>query len=227
MMGNPAQAVAGREGTLTIHDLSLPISAAMVTWPGDPPVQVEPRMRIADGQPANVSELSFGSHTGTHVDSPYHFEEQGMKVDEIPLEWLIGPAWVCDMKAAPAIELATLQANVPQGTERLLLKTTNSSLWHRDVQQFTSDFVTLTLKAAEWIAAQGIRLLGVDYLSVERPGSAGHPVHHLLLGAGTVLVEGLDLSSLQTGWYNFYCLPLKVTGGDGAPARAVAVGPLQ
>lgn len=226
-MGNTTQAVAGQEGQLTIHDLSLPISPAMVTWPGDPPVRVEPRLRIMDGQPANVSELCFGSHTGTHVDPPYHFKEQGMRVDDIPLEWLMGPAWVCDVEAAHDIELATLQANVPQGTARLLLKTANSALWHREGQQFTPDFVTLTLEAAEWIAARGIRLLGLDYLSIERPGSAGHPLHHLLLGAGMVVVEGLDLSSLQTGWYNLYCLPLKVTGGDGAPARAVAVGPLQ
>ncbi len=226
-MSNLAETVAGQEGQLTSHDLSLPISAAMVTWPGDPPVRVEPRLRIADGQPANVSELCLGSHTGTHVDSPYHFKEEGIKVDEIPLELLIGPAWVCDVKAARDIELTALQASVPEGTVRLLLKTTNSKLWHREMQQFTPDFVTLTLDAAEWIVTQGIRLLGVDYLSIERPGSVGHPVHHLLLGAGMVVVEGLDLSSLQTGWYNFYCLPLKVTGGDGAPARAVAVGPLQ
>lgn len=212
---------------MTIHDLSLPISPSMVTWPGDPPVRVEPRLRIVDGQPVNVSELCFGSHTGTHVDPPYHFDEQGMKLDAIPLEWLIGLAWVCDVKAAGDIELSTLQADVPEGTVRLLLKTANSTLWRRQVQQFTPDFVTLTLEAAKWISAQGIRLLGVDYLSLDRPDSAGHPVHHQLLGAGMVVVEGLDLSSLQTGWYNFYCLPLKVTGGDGAPARAVAVGPLQ
>jgi arylformamidase len=212
---------------LVIHDLSLPISPSMVTWPGDPPVRVEPRMRVVDGQPANVSELCFGSHTGTHIDPPYHFDERGMKVDDIPLEWLIGPAWVCDVGEARDIELTTLQGNVPEDTVRLLLKTINSTLWHRQVQEFTPEFVTLTLEAARWVVAQGIRLLGVDYLSLERPGSAGYPVHHLLLGAGMVVVEGLDLSPLQTGWYNLYCLPLKVTGGDGAPARAVALGPLQ
>lgn len=212
---------------MPIYDLSLPISAAMVTWPGDPPVRVEPRLRIARGQPANVSELCLGLHTGTHVDPPYHFDDHGMKVDELPLEVLIGRAWVCSLESRLDIEVSDLQGAVPQGTVRLLLKTANSALWHREVQEFTSDFATLTVEAARWIVKQGIQLLGVDYLSLERPGSAGHPVHHALLRAGVIVVEGLDLSSLEDGWYNLYCLPLKVADGDGAPARAVAVGPLE
>jgi len=212
---------------LSIYDLSLSISPTMVTWPGDPPVRVEPRLRIARGQPVNVSELCLGSHTGTHVDPPYHFDDHGIKVDELPLEVLIGRAWVCDLESKRDVEVSDLQGIVPQGTVRLLLKTANSALWHREVQEFTPDFVALTAEAAHWIAEQGIRLLGVDSLSLERPGSAGYPVHHALLGAGVIVVEGLDLSSLGSGWYNFYCLPLKVAGGDGAPARAVAVGPLE
>lgn len=212
---------------MPIYDLSLPISASMVTWPGDPPVRVEPRLRIARGQPANVSELCLGLHTGTHVDPPYHFDDHGMKVDELPLEVLIGRAWVCSLGSKPDIEVSDLQGAVPQGTVRLLLKTANSALWHRGVQEFTSDFASVTVEAARWIVKQGIQLLGVDYLSLERPGSAGHPVHHALLGAGVIVVEGLDLSSLENGWYNLYCLPLKVADGDGAPARAVAVGPLK
>jgi len=213
--------------TMPIYDLTLPISSAMVTWPGDPPVRVEPRLRIASGQPANVSELCFGSHTGTHVDPPYHFDELGLKLDQLPLDLLIGRAWVHCHQAQGDIDVADLQNHVPEGTLRLLLKTANSQLWHRDRQAFSHDFVTLTVGAARWIVQQGIRLLGVDYLSVERPASVGNLVHHTLLGAGVVIAEGLDLSSVQTGWYNFYCLPLKVTGGDGAPARAVADGPLQ
>lgn len=212
---------------MPLHDLSLPISSSMVTWPGDPPARVEPRLRIAHGQPANVSELCFGSHTGTHVDPPYHFDEGGLKLDQLPLDLLLGRAWVLCHDAQRDIDVSDLQHCVPEGTLRLLVRTVNSQLWHRDVQAFAEDFVTLTVDAARWIVRQGIRLLGVDYLSVERPGSEGNPVHHTLLGAGMVIVEGLDLSSLQTGWYNLYCLPLKVAGGDGAPARAVAEGPLQ
>jgi arylformamidase len=188
---------------------------------------VEACLRIANGHPANVSELCLGSHTGTHVDSPYHFEQGGITVDEIPLDLLIGPAWVCEVDCESMIKVSALKGRVPRDVTRMLLKTPNSALWHRPVQEFTPDFCALSVEAVQWIVAQGIRLLGVDYLSVERPGSEGHPIHHALLGAGIVIVEGLDLSSVQTGWYNLYCLPLKVTGGDGAPARAVAVGPLQ
>jgi len=212
---------------LPIYDLSLPISASMVVWAGDPPVRVEPRLRIAHGDAANVSEICLGSHAGTHVDPPYHFADDGDKVDELPLEALLGPAWVCDLGSGITIRADDLHLAVPAGTERLLLKTTNSTLWHSRLQEFRRDFVAMELEAARWIVTQGIRLVGVDYLSVEGPGSTGHPVHHTLLGAGIVIVEGLDLSALHSGWYNFYCLPLRVADGDGAPARAVAVGPLQ
>ena len=227
MMLNQTGVAADKEAQLTIHDLSLSISPSMVTWPGDPAVRIEPRLRIARGDPANVSELCFGSHTGTHVDPPFHFDDQGLPVDRVPLDLLIGRAWVCEVTSERDVGVAALRGNVPAGAIRLLLKTANSELWRREVLEFSPDFVTLTVGAAHWLLDQGIRLLGVDYLSLERPGSEGFPVHHALLGAGMVVVEGLNLSSLRTGWYNFYCLPLKVTGGDGAPARAVAVGPLQ
>ena len=185
---------------MQIHDLSLPISPSMVTWPGDPPVRIQSRLRIADGEVANVSEMCLGTHTGTHVDPPYHFDDHGMKVDELPLELLIGPAWVCEIDSERDIALPDLRRCLPQGVLRLLLKTSNSALWHLQTQQFTPDFVTLTAETARWIPEQGIRL---------------------------AVVEGLDLATLRTGWYNLLCLPLKVAGGDGAPARAVAVGPLQ
>jgi len=212
---------------LPIYDLSLPISPTMVTWPGDPAVRIEPRLRIARGHAANVSELYLGSHTGTHVDPPYHFDDSGVRVDELPLEVLIGRTWVYEFESRGKIDVSDLQGNVPQDAVRLLLKTANSDLWGRGVTEFTPDFVVITTEAAHWIVQRGIKLLGVDYLSVERPGSVEHPVHHALLGAGVIVVEGLDLSSLESGWYNLYCLPLRVAGGDGAPARAIAVGPLE
>jgi len=212
---------------LSIYDLSLPVSAATVTWRGDPLVRLEPRRRIAQGDACNVSELRMGSHTGTHVDPPYHFVEDGVKVDALPLDVLMGRAWVCDLGSVRQVDAGDLQSRVPPGTTRLLLKTANSALWHREGQGFTEDFVDLTPEAARWVVAQGVRLLGVDYLSVERPGPAGNPVHRTLLEAGVIIVEGLDLACLTDGWYNVYCLPLKLAGGDGAPARAVAVGPLE
>ena len=210
-----------------IHDLSLPLSSSTVTWPGDPRVRVEARLRIADGQPVNVSELVLGSHTATHVDPPYHFDDGGSRVDQLPLELLLGPAWVCEVKSESDITVVDLQGQIPEGCTRLLLKTRNSDLWQRGETRFTPDFVAPSGEAAHWLAEMGIRLLGLDYLSADRPGTEGFPAHHALLGAGVIIVEGLDLSSLVAGWYNFYCLPLKVAGGDGAPARAVAVGPLQ
>jgi arylformamidase len=220
--------LAPTAANLPLMDLTLTISPDIVTWPGDPSVYVEPLLRIASGDPANVSLLSFGSHTGTHVDAPFHFNEQGIKVDALSLETLIGPAFVCDLAAKRDVTVEhLLRCGVPAGTKRLLLKTRNSMLWHGRSQAFTPDFVTVTPDAARWIASQGIQLLGVDYLSVERPGSDSFPVHHTLLDAGVVIVEGLDLAPLQGGWYNFVCLPLKVSGCDGAPARAVASGPLE
>ncbi len=211
----------------SIHDLSVPLSPSMVTWPGDPPVRVEARLRIADGQPVNVSELCLGSHTGTHVDPPYHFDDGGMRVDELPLGILLGPAWVCPVAAELDITVADLGDRIPQACTRLLLKTKNSRLWGERETGFRADFVALTGAAARWLVQKGIQLLGLDYLSADRPDTEGFPAHRVLLGAGVIIVEGLDLSSLESGWYNFYCLPLKVSGGDGAPARAVAVGPLQ
>lgn len=211
---------------MPIHDLSLTISPTMVTWPGDPKVRIEACSRIADGQAANVSQLSLGLHSGTHVDPPYHFDDQGMTVDQLPLDVLIGRAWVCDIDAERDVEVTHLRGTVPQAAIRLLLKTRNSLLWRNEAGEFTPDFVALSEDAARWIVQRGIQLLGVDYLSLERPGSAAHPVHHTLLEAGVVVAEGLDLSSLASGWYNLCCLPLKVAHGDGAPARAVAIGPL-
>ena len=197
----------------------------MVTWPGDPLVQVHPRRRIAQGDACNVSELSFGSHTGTHVDPPYHFVEAGIRLDQLPLDTLVGEAWVLDCGSSQDIDAADLERGVPPGAERLLVKTTNSALWESGAREFTPQFAALTLDAARWIAGHSLRLLGVDYLSVERPGSKDHPVHHALLDLGVIIVEGLDLSPLHTGWYNLVCLPLKVAGGDGAPARVIAIGP--
>jgi len=216
-----------RRRVVPVYDLSLSLSPDMLTWPGDPPVRVEPRLRISRGDVCNVSELSFGSHTGTHVDPPYHFVEGGMRIDELPLEALMGRTWVCDLGDRRQVTADDLRQSVPADAIRVLLKTSNSALWQNDVREFRRDFVALAVDAAQWIAQRDICLLGIDYLSVEGPGSPGHTVHHTLLEAGVVIVEGLDLSPLHAGWYNFCCLPLKVAGGDGAPARALAIGPLE
>jgi len=178
--------------------------------------------RIAEGSRSNVSRITLGTHTGTHVDPPIHFIPDGKAVDELDLEVLIGPALVVDMRGRSAITIADLEATIPAGVERLLFKTDNSRLWARG-GEFTPDYVALTAEAAHWLVARGLKLVGTDYLSVERYGDPHPGAHSMLLGAGVIIVEGLNLLDVQPGLYQLICLPLKIAQGDGAPARAVLV----
>lgn len=193
----------------------------MVIWPGDPAVELVRRKRIEDGASSNVSQLRLGTHTGTHVDPPYHFLPQGPTVDQLPLEVLIGPAQVIHLPGRQPVTPARLEealgASRPQ---RLLLRTGNSQLWAGG-EPFTPGYSAPDAAAARWLVQQGTRLLGVDYLSVERFRPGDYLVHRTLLGAGVVVVEGLDLSAVEPGEYQLVCLPLRIEGGDGAPARAV------
>jgi arylformamidase len=204
-------------------DLTVPISPRMPVFPGDPAVAVDPLDRIAKGDPADVSRYCLGSHTGTHVDPPRHFVPGAPAIDELPLAMLVGPARVVDLaRVAGAIGAVDLEAvAISAGTERLLLKTRNSRLWSDPEHPFARDYVALAEDAARWLIDRGVRLVGIDYLSIERFDAPGHPVHHALLAAGVVVVEGLDLRFATPGDHHFICLPLKVTGGDGGPARAI------
>jgi arylformamidase len=205
-------------------DVSLGIGPDMLTWPGDPGVEVAPTARIARGDPANVSELRLGSHTGTHVDPPVHFLDGRPSIDELPLELFHGEAVVADLTAADAIGPTELERlRLPAGTERLLCRTRNSGLWSRRPVEFPEDYVAVTTDGARWLVDRGVRLVGVDFLSVERDGPPDFPVHRTLLGNGTIIVEGLDLSGVEPGRYLFVCLPLRIVGGDGAPARAALI----
>ena len=203
-------------------DISVPVAPDLPTWPGDPAIRIEPAKRIAGGDAANVSLLSVGNHTGTHVDPPSHFIEGGRSIDELDADILIGPAWVAELpEVRGEIHSAQLdEAGIPQGTERLLLKTANSGLLRRGAA-FEPNFACLAEDAARWVLDRGSRLVGVDYLSVERADAPKeHPVHRTLLSAGVVIVEGLDLSFAPQGACELLCLPLLIAGGDGAPARA-------
>lgn len=204
---------------MTVIDISLPIHSRMVVYEGDPGVEVAPRLEIARGDTANVSLLSMGSHTGTHVDAPAHFIEGGATVEALPLDVLIGPALVAEVTSAPVIGRRDLEALPLEGVSRLLLKTHNSLLWARGA--FTRDFVALELAGARYLTERGLRLIGIDYLSIEPFHSPGHPVHRHLLGAGVVILEGLDLARVTPGTYELVCLPLPARGIDGAPCRAV------
>jgi arylformamidase len=202
-----------------IYDLTVPLSPQLPTFPGDPPFLMEPAGRIADGHPCNLSRLTLGTHSGTHVDAPYHFVEGGARVDELPLEILTGKARVISVPAREAVDRADLEALDLRDDLRLLVRTRNSGQLRQP--EFRPDFVHLTPEAASYLVQVGIKLVGWDYLSLEKFGRTDFPAHHALLGAGVVIVEGLDLSQVEPGEYELTCLPLKLAGGDGAPARVV------
>ena len=200
--------------------MSVPVRTGMVVYDGDPQVRIERVMEIARGDLANLSRMELGTHTGTHVDAPLHFVDGGAGADRLPLDALVGPAIVADARGAPGdVDAAALAAlGVPPGTERLLLRTRNGDLWDRGA--FTRDFAGVADDAARELVAMGVRLLGIDYLSIA-PSADPAPTHRTLLEAGVVVVEGLDLRAAPGGAYELVCLPLRIEGADGAPARAL------
>lgn len=208
---------------MPIHDVSLPISQSLTVWPGDPPIRITQTSHLDRGDTATVSRLDLGAHTGTHVDAPVHFISGGQGVDSLDLNLLVGPALVVhalEVDALSADVLAGLQ--IPSGVERILFRTRNSDLWARGERDFDKGFVAIAEDGAEWLIAHGIKLVGVDYLSVA-PFDDVVPTHRALLGAGLIAVEGLNLSQIEPGLYHFVCLPLKIAGNDGAPARAILI----
>jgi arylformamidase len=204
-------------------DVTLSISPDMLVWPGDPAVEVLPRKQISNGDQANVSELRMGTHTGTHVDPPNHFVGGAGGIDSVSLDVLVGDAVVIDARHLDRpIEVADIEnLAIPDHAERVLLRTANSDLWRRERVGFPESYACLTADSARWVVERGIKLIGVDFLSVEQKGAEGHPVHHALLENGVIIVEGLNLSEAEPGEYTLMCLPLRIEDGDGGPARAV------
>lgn len=203
------------------YDVSVPITAGMPVYEGDPPVQISVLSSIARGGIANVSQLVVGAHTGTHVDAPLHFIDGGSAVDEIPFDVLIGPALVVELETSGEISREVLVACDCEGQRRVLFKTSNSLLWR--ALEFRRDFAYLTADASEYLVEIGVRLVGIDYLSIERFGATEPRTHRTLLGAGVVILEGLNLSAVKPGRYQLICLPLRIRGGDGSPCRAVLI----
>ena len=205
-----------------IYDISTPVENGGVVYPGNPEIRIEPQQAISRGAGANVSSVAFGSHTGTHVDAGKHFFDDGQTVDRIPLERLVGPAILLafddDLMSIGAADLQ--QHNIGSHT-RILLKTRNSSLLGRS--DFVKDYTFLAPDGAEYLVQHGIELVGIDYYSIEQFHSGHHRTHLTLLEKDTVIVEGLDLSEPPPGEYQLVCLPLRLAGLDGAPARAVLV----
>jgi arylformamidase len=208
---------------MTIHDISLPVSESLVIWPGDPSVRITQPMHLDRGDLYTVSRLELGAHTGTHVDAPAHFVRGGAGVDRLDLDLLVGPARVVHAPEARVLTPDVLESlSIPSGTERLLFRTRNSERWARGEQGFWEDYVGITDAGARWLIARGVRLIGIDYLSISTYDDPVPP-HQTLLGAGVIIVEGLNLSGIAPGEYRLVCLPIKLVGGDGAPARTILI----
>jgi arylformamidase len=203
---------------MKLIDITVPLDAALPAYPGNTPFSLEPIKRIAQGGSSNVSSLHMSAHSGTHVDAPRHFFEHGDGVDALPLELLIGRARVIDVSSAKSVGPEVLKG-IDAADIRVLIKTRNSRLWGSP--KFHEDYVGVTAEGATYLVNHGIKVLGVDYLSVEEFRKPGAPAHHILLGGGTIVIEGLNLRDVEPGTYELFCLPLRVAGADGAPARVV------
>lgn len=203
-----------------IIDISLTLTADMPVWPGSPSFELIQTTSLGEDE-CNETCLKFGSHTGTHIDAPRHFVADGKTVDQIPLEILVGRAYVADCAGVKRISAEFLEKlELPSDVERLLLKTDNSQLWSVDQKKFYEDFSALTLDGAEWLVKRGVKLVGIDYLSIQRFYDSNE-THIMLLDAGVIVLEGLNLTSVDQGFYDLTCLPLSVAGAEGAPARAI------
>ena len=201
-------------------DISVPLSPALVQWPGDRPVRIERVSNLATGADCNLSDLSLSAHTGTHVDAPAHYLADGGGADTIPLDAVIGPARVVEIAMADSIRGADIARLRVQPGERLLFRTRNSSAaWHD--APFRTDYVYLTPEAADELVRRRVRTVGIDYLSVGAMNESGARTHRTLLQAGVCVIEGLNLVGVAPGAYELVCLPLRLVGADGAPARAV------
>lgn len=211
-----------------IYDLTLTVRNEMAVWPGDPQVHLERIHKIEEGSNSNVTQMNLSVHTGTHMDAPVHFIPGAKSIETLPLEVLIGPAQVVQL--ADTVSLITAKeiesAGIQPGVTRVLFKTRNSQIWQAENPPFETGFVAVSADGAEALVSMGIRLVGIDYLSIA-PFKQSKQPHQILLRAGMVIAEGLNLSQVQPGRYTLICLPLKLGGSDGSPARVVLVdGPL-
>jgi arylformamidase len=211
---------------MRLYDITLPISDHLPVWPGDPAIKIERISSMEDGDAVNVTKLDMSAHVGTHVDAPYHFlGGSHPTAEQLNLKKLIGRVVVIHIPDNVSLITAEVlrQTDIPSRCRRILFRTRNSALWENQKNRFQSGFVAISADGAEWLVDKDIVLVGVDYLSVA-PFADTIRTHKILLQAGIVIVEGLDLSQVQQGRYTLYCLPLKIVGSDGAPARVVLIG---
>lgn len=201
-------------------DISVPLYSGMAHWPDNPPVQIERTMDMNQGSVCNVSKLSMGAHTGTHMDAPLHFLKDGKSIDQLPFSATLGQARVIEIEDRVSIKPAELQQHAIQQGERVLFKTINSTrCWNTN--EFVEDFVFISHEAAQYLAQLRVQTVGVDYLSVGGYRIDGQATHDALLSAGIWIIEGLNFSEVQPGLYELICLPLKMVGSEGAPSRAI------
>jgi arylformamidase len=199
-------------------DVSVPLASGMVHWPGDPEVSISRISSMESGDECNVSTISMSAHTGTHMDAPLHYLADGAGLDGLPLEAVIGPARVIAIQDPRSVRAAELARHRIRRGERILFKTRGAAArWKTET--FDEEYVYISLDAARFLAARGLRLVGVDYLSVGGFLENSAEIHRTLLGAGIWVVEGLNLARVEPGRYDLVCLPLRIAGGDGAPAR--------
>ena len=207
---------------MKLHDVSVLLSDKLPIWPGDPGITVKLTSSLARGDVANVSLIEVGVHTGTHIDAPFHFEPDGKTVDQLPIETLIGPCRVIEMlDVKESIGLSALEKLDLGGATRILFKTKNSRWREHGEKEFQEKFVHLSEEGASYLVEQGVKLVGIDYLSIERFESLDYATHHLLLRNQVIIIEGLNLSGIAMGEYELMALPLKLQGADGSPARVV------
>ena len=209
---------------MPIYDITVPLTNDMPTYPGDAGVEIRDWSSLANGDSANVTQLNFGAHTGTHVDAPAHFIEGAARSESLSLDSLIGKTRVIEVpETFMSIDKTFVEEHCEQGTTRFLFKTRNSRFWSSSSTPFRQDFTYLELPAAEYLVNRGVKLVGIDYLSIEQFGQKQHPTHLVLLSHGVVIVEGLNLTDVPAGIYELICLPLRIHSGkgDGAPARAI------
>ncbi len=199
-------------------DISMPVYSGMVVWPGDSGVRVERAMSLENGDPFNLTHCSFTAHTGTHMDAPRHYLPQGDAMDALALDAVLGPCRVIEIHDGEAVRTAELPDSLQRG-ERVLFKTENSSKYVNS-DRFSENFVYVSREAAEALVAAGVQTVGIDYLSVGGFYHDTAETHLILLGAGIWIIEGLNLSGIEPGRYELACLPLRLVGADGAPARA-------
>jgi arylformamidase len=206
-----------------IYDVSVPIQNGMPVWPSDPPVKLTANNHLSrdKSHTVRVTSIEMGSHTGTHVDAPAHFVEGGKTLSEIPLDVFVGPATVFEMPGVRSIARSDLENLDWTGVERVLFKTDNSAHWNDG--RFFEEFVYLEPEAGEFLVSRGVRLVGIDYLSIDRFRSEKHPTHFALLPHDVVLLEGLNLSKIFPGRYRMVALPLNLQQADGAPTRVILI----